>query len=141
MTTVTFDTLKFANTLKAAGVDARQAEAEAFALSEILEVNMEKLATKSDLELLRAAMRSDMESLKIATKHDIESLRSDTKADIESLKTDIESLRSDTKADIASLKASTRTDLAQLELRMTLKFGAMLAAAVGVLIAVLRVHS
>ena len=35
MATITFDALKFANTLKEAGVPAAQAEAEATALSEV----------------------------------------------------------------------------------------------------------
>ena len=64
MATITFDTLKFANTLKDAGVPPAQAEAEADALSEVLEVNLKELVTKDDLkhevELLRRDMR-DME--------------------------------------------------------------------------------
>ena len=64
MATITFDTLKFANTLKGAGVPPAQAEAEATALSEALEVNLKELVTKEDLkhevELLRRDMR-DME--------------------------------------------------------------------------------
>ena len=64
MSTITFDTLKFANTLKEAGVPSAQAEAEAAALSEVLEVNLKELVTKDDLkyevELLRRDMR-DME--------------------------------------------------------------------------------
>ena len=64
MATITFDTLKFANTLKEAGVPSAQAEAEAAALSEVLEVNFKELVTKEDLkhevELLRRDMR-DME--------------------------------------------------------------------------------
>ena len=61
MATITFDTLKFANTLKDAGVPPAQAEAEAVALSEVLEVNLKELVTKDDLkhevELLRRDMR------------------------------------------------------------------------------------
>jgi len=49
MSTLTFDTLKFANRLKTAGVPAGHAEAEADALSEVLETNLGELATKSDL--------------------------------------------------------------------------------------------
>lgn len=64
MATITFDTLKFANTLKEAGVPSAQAEAEATALSDVLEVNLKELVTKEDLrhevELLRRDMR-DME--------------------------------------------------------------------------------
>ena len=64
MATITFDTLKFANTLKETGVPPAQAEAEATALSEVLKVNLKELVTKEDLrhevELLRRDMR-DME--------------------------------------------------------------------------------
>ena len=49
MATITFDTLKFANTLKEAGVPPAQAEAEATALSEVLEVNLKELVTTEDL--------------------------------------------------------------------------------------------
>jgi len=47
MTAVTFDTLKFANRLKAAGVPAQQAEAEAEALADAL--SSSDLATRTDL--------------------------------------------------------------------------------------------
>lgn len=43
MTTVTFDTLKFANRLKSAGVPSQQAEAEAEALAEVFEANLKEL--------------------------------------------------------------------------------------------------
>ncbi len=50
MGTVTFDTLKFADTLKAAGIPAAHAEAEARAVSAAIgEVDV---ATKRDLEAL-----------------------------------------------------------------------------------------
>ncbi len=44
MTSVAFDTLKFANRLKTAGVPAAHAEAEAEALAEVLETNLQGLA-------------------------------------------------------------------------------------------------
>jgi len=50
MNAVAFDTLKYANTLKEAGVDAKQAEAQAKALSEVMEVNLKDLVTKGDLK-------------------------------------------------------------------------------------------
>lgn len=49
MTTMTFDTLKFANRLKAAGVPDKQAEARAEALAEVFEVNLKELVAKEDL--------------------------------------------------------------------------------------------
>jgi broad-specificity NMP kinase len=55
MTTLTFDTLKFANRLKAAGVPPAQAEAEAEALAEVLAdaLKTSDLATRTDVETLR----------------------------------------------------------------------------------------
>ncbi len=57
MSTLTFDTLKFANQLKTAGIPAVHAEAEAKALSEVLETNLGELATKSDLREVKADLR------------------------------------------------------------------------------------
>ena len=64
MASITFDTLRFANRLKAAGVPQEQAEAEAEALSEVLETNVKDLASKQDIEVLRAEMRTEMAETK-----------------------------------------------------------------------------
>jgi len=60
MVAITFDTLKFANTLKEAGVPSAQAEAEASALSEVLEVNLKELVTKEDLHREFESLRREM---------------------------------------------------------------------------------
>jgi len=65
MNAVTFDTLKYANRLKKAGFTSEQAEEQAGALSEVLEVNLKELATKGDLALLKAEMKSDLERTKV----------------------------------------------------------------------------
>lgn len=51
MSTLTFDTLKFANRLKTAGMPPEQAEAEAEALAEVLSeaIKTSDLATKADM--------------------------------------------------------------------------------------------
>ena len=63
MATITFDTLKFANTLKEAGVPSAQAEAEATALSEVLEFNLKDLVTKQDLKYEAELLRRDMHDM------------------------------------------------------------------------------
>jgi hypothetical protein len=63
MVSVAFDTLKFANRLKAAGVPDKQAEAEAEALAEVLEVNLRSLATKEDLERFKIDLQRDLHEL------------------------------------------------------------------------------
>lgn len=64
MASLTFDTLKFANTLKEAGVPPAQAEAEAKALAEVFEINLKELATQQDLKLLEANLRRDIAETK-----------------------------------------------------------------------------
>jgi 2-phosphoglycerate kinase len=59
MTVLTFDTLKFARRLQAAGMDARLAEEQAEALAEALEANLQELATKADI----AVVRKDLQQL------------------------------------------------------------------------------
>ncbi|MDA8247167.1 hypothetical protein [Acidithiobacillus sp.] len=49
MATIAFDTLKFANKLKAAGLPSEQAEAQAEALAEVIDVNVQDLVTKDDI--------------------------------------------------------------------------------------------
>ena len=49
MIAITFDTLKYANKLKAAGAESRIAEAEAEALAEVFELNLKEVATRKDL--------------------------------------------------------------------------------------------
>jgi hypothetical protein len=53
MSTITFDTLKFANKLKSAGVLPEHAEAEAEALADIFEANLNEVATKEDIKALK----------------------------------------------------------------------------------------
>lgn len=77
MPAATFDTLKFANKLKAAGVPPQQAEAEA--LGEALQVNLRQLVTKEDLKVELSALKAEM-------KADIIAVRAEMKADISLLK-------------------------------------------------------
>jgi len=50
MNAITFDTLKYANTLKKAGVSHELAEAQAEALSDVLELNIKDLVTREYLD-------------------------------------------------------------------------------------------
>jgi hypothetical protein len=53
MASVTFNTLKYANRLKQAGVSSEQAEAQSEALAEALQTHQSELATKADLAMLK----------------------------------------------------------------------------------------
>ena len=59
MTTITFDTLKYAERLEKAGIPREHAKAEAEALADVLASNAQDLSTKTDM----AAIRSDMREM------------------------------------------------------------------------------
>ena len=63
MSAITFDTLKFANRLKSAGVPDKQAEAEAEVLAEALEVNLKDLSTKADLLAVKVEIQQEMKMM------------------------------------------------------------------------------
>jgi hypothetical protein len=71
MATTTFDTLKFANTLKAAGVPDKQAEAQASVLGEALAVNFKELATKEDLIATKVDLTAAIGSVRTDLGNDI----------------------------------------------------------------------
>ena len=94
MPAITFDTLKYANTLKAAGVPLAQAEAEAVALSEVLEVNLKDLVTKEDLLSVKNDLHRDIEDV--------------------------------------------RRDMREMEQRLIIKLGALVALAIGIVAALVK---
>ncbi len=63
MTTITFDTLKFANRLKSAGVASAHAEAEAEALAEVFELTGRDLVTREYLDVRLTQLEQRMTEL------------------------------------------------------------------------------
>lgn len=64
VSTITFDTLAYVKTLREAGVEEKQAEAQATALAAVLKSGVTDLATKQDMELLRAELKKDLAETK-----------------------------------------------------------------------------
>lgn len=63
MMTVTFDTLKYAEALKTAGVPDAQAKAQAEALADALRQGGMGLATKADIAELKTELKADIAKL------------------------------------------------------------------------------
>ena len=87
MTTAVFDTLKASDTLKAAGIEAKQAEAIVHTMAGAFE---DTVATKADLKIEIGAVRAELAEVKaemksMASKDDVTAV----KADIINLKTDM----------------------------------------------------
>ena len=70
-TAITFDTLAYAKELETAGIPSAHAEAQAKALSGVLqkveESRLQELATKGDIDLAKAELRKDIEAAKVET--------------------------------------------------------------------------
>ena len=63
MTAITFDTLAYVKTLRDAGIEERQAEAQATALATVLKSGVAELATGRDIEALRVSIKQDTDRL------------------------------------------------------------------------------
>ena len=57
MTAMTFDTLAYVKTLRDAGIEEKQAEAQAAALATVLKTSAGDLATKQDIDRLEARVK------------------------------------------------------------------------------------
>ena len=142
MPAVTFDTLKFANQLKTAGVPVTHAEAEAKALSEIFETNLGELATKEDLHHEIDGLRHEVKELETGLRQEIGDLRHEMKeletglrhemGNLETgLRHEMGNLEIGLRHEISDLRKDIDTKLEKLELRMTIKLGSIVVVALG----------
>lgn len=119
MAIATFDTLKFANTLKAAGVPDKQAEAEAAAFAEVIQVNFKELATKEDLARLGSDLRHEMKEMEYRLNAKIEGLALKLDAKIEAvvskLDAKIETVASKLDAKINAVDAKLDKSLSSID--------------------------
>jgi len=88
MPVATFDTLKFANTLKAAGVPDKQAEAQAVAFAEVIQINLKDLVTKDDLQQAVKELRREIVDARDEARREIVDARDEARQELkeESLK-------------------------------------------------------
>jgi 2-phosphoglycerate kinase len=82
----TFDTLKFANTLKAAGVPPAQAEAEATAFAEDIQLNLKELVTKDDLTATAKELKQEVKDVELRLNGRIDTLAAQIKGEMLLLK-------------------------------------------------------
>ncbi|MCJ2055445.1 CCDC90 family protein [Methylobacterium sp. J-048] len=130
--TYAFDTLKFTQRLEQVGVGREQAEAHAELARDMILADM---ATKADLLTLEAAIKSELQSETAGVKSEFRSemagFKSELRSELSSVKSEIGAFR----AEFGSSKKETDGALRELELRMIVKLGAMIAAAVAVIAA------
>lgn len=120
MPIATFDTLKFANTLKAAGVPDKQAEAEAAAFADVIQVNFRELVSRDDFDRGMRAAKSDLDAAVKASKADLD-------AAVKSLKADIDAVARTAKADLDAAVKELKHDMKELELRLNARIDTLAA--------------
>ena len=103
-----FNVFKYSDALKAAGVDARLADAQARALAEALDHT--DVATRSDVRELGVALRTELKTAVADLRTEIADLRTEMRTEVAGLKTEIADLRTEMRTEIAGL----RTEIANL---------------------------
>ena len=140
MSVATFDTLKFANTLKAAGVPEKQAEAQAVAFAEVIQINFKDQATKGDLAATAKDVRQelkDVEQRLTARINDVEQSLTTKIKDVEqSLTAKIKDSEQGLTAKIDGSIAEVKVQIAQVKGELVLVRW-MLGVLVGGVVAVL----
>ena len=140
MSVATFDTLKFANTLKAAGVPEKQAEAQAVAFAEVIQINFKDQATKGDLAATAKDVRQelkDVEQRLTARINDVEQSLTTKIKDVEqSLTAKIKESEQGLTAKIDGSIAEVKVQIAQVKGELVLVRW-MLGVLVGGVVAVL----
>jgi len=142
MKVVAFDTLEFVKRLRAANFTEAQAEAMAEAIAAVV---TEQLATKADLQELRRELGSDINELRRYMDAGLETVRRDLETQIEGVRRDLETqnaaLRRDLEAQIEGVRhevAELRREIKESEYRVTIRLGGMLAAAIAVVAALVK---
>ena len=133
---VAFDTLKAATRLREeAGFDERQARVLVATFAEGIG---ESLATKEDLGNTETALRKDLENIETALRNEIRALRTDLENTKAALRTDMANAEATLRKDLENTATALQGQMRELEQRMTVRLGAMIAAAMGIAVALIK---
>ena len=116
MTSLLFDTHKAVKELQEAGFDEAQAEAVVATVGTAIIGNV---ATKHDVDALGSELRSEIQ----ATNQEVSSLRSEIQTNVA------------TKQEVSDMRSDLRSEMQAMELRITLRMGGLIAAGIGLMIA------
>jgi len=119
---VTFDTLGYARRLRGAGLTDEQAEVHADALATALG---EVLVTKQDLRDL--ATKDDLHRFEIATQQEFTAVRQEFRGEF-----------ADVRQEFRGEFDAVRQEMRALELRITLRVGALFSIGIGALAALIK---
>jgi hypothetical protein len=120
MKAANFDSLTYANRLKAAGMDGGLAEVQASALTEVIQDHFHSLSTKQEVQQLNLDLRKEIQLQG-------QDLRKDMQLQGQELRKDMQLLR-----------LEVQKDMQLLEQRMVIKLGSLMVLAIGVVATVVK---
>jgi hypothetical protein len=120
MKAANFDSLTYANRLKAAGMDGGLAEVQASALTEVIQDHFHSLSTKQEVQQLSLDLRKEIQLQG-------QDLRKEMQLQGQELRKDMQLLR-----------LEVQKDMQLLEQRMVIKLGSLMVLAIGVVATVVK---
>ena len=109
MKATNFDSLTYANRLKAAGMDGGLAEVQASVMTEVIQDHFHNLSTKQEVQQLSLDLRKEMNLM-----------------------------GQDLRKEMQLLRLEVQKDMQLLEQRMVIKLGSLMVLAIGVVATVVR---
>ncbi|MBF0592438.1 MAG: DUF1640 domain-containing protein [Nitrospirae bacterium] len=125
------DTLKIYERLRNANLNNKAAKEIAEVINDVVDSS---LATKGDINELKAELQAEIEKLRIEVKAEMDKLRIEVKAEVDKLRMEV-------KAEVEKVKSELRADIERSKVDTIKWVAAMLAAQAGVIAALVRLLS
>jgi hypothetical protein len=121
MKAANFDSLTYANRLKAAGMDGGLAEVQASVMTEVIQDHFHNLSTKQEVQQLSLDLRKEMNLMG------------------QDLRKEMHLMGQDLRKEIQLLRLEVQKDMQLLEQRMVIKLGSLMVLAIGVVATLVKV--
>ena len=131
MKAANFDSLSYANRLKAAGMDGDLAEVQASAMTEVIQDHFHSLSTKQEVQQLSLDLRKEIQLQG-------QELRKDMQLQGQELRKEIQLQGQELRKDMQLLRLEVQKDMQLLEQRMVIKLGSLMVLAIGVVATVVK---
>ena len=131
MKAANFDSLTYANRLKAAGMDGGLAEVQASALTEVIQDHFHSLSTKQEVQQLSLDLRKEIQLQG-------QDLRKEIQLQVQDLRKDMQLQGQELRKDTQLLRLEVQKDMQLLEQRMVIKLGSLMVLAIGVVATVVK---
>ena len=121
MKAANFDSLTYANRLKAAGMDGGLAEVQASVMTEVIQDHFHNLSTKQEVQQLSLDLRKEMNLMG------------------QDLRKEMHLMGQDLRKEIQLLRLEVQKDMQLLEQRMVIKLGSLMVLAIGLVATLVKV--